>query len=320
MTTTASSSSSPSEAAATVGEKRKHDSVNEKNSNKQKNVISTSTITITEGSAVMIFPSNQESTVFYNPVQVQNRDLSILMITLYAERRSIRTAVKKRRKELNKRLQKKGITNEELQNQLKLYEESLYAAAASAASDDCDRSNGDGDGDGDGGRQLLIPNPNSNSRIDNSNIDNTSNNGISILDALAASGLRSIRYWKEISGVKHITINDLEEAAVERAKDNLRNNELDGIMLPDNIERPYGICVNHGDATHEMYLSRRSQSLFHTPKTALVMKQFRKQYDVIDLDPYGSAAPFLDGAVQAVESGGLLCITCTDMAALGVSR
>ena len=41
---------------------------------------------------------------------------------------------------------------------------------------------------------------------------------------------------------------------------------------------------------------------------------------MIDLDPYGSAAPFLDGAVQAVESGGLLCITCTDMAALGVSR
>lgn len=154
MTTTASSSSSPSEAAATVGEKRKHDSVNEKNSNKQKTVISTSTITITEGSAVMIFPSNQESTVFYNPVQVQNRDLSILMITLYAERRSIRTAVKKRRKELNKRLQKKGITNEELQNQLKLYEESLYAAAASAASDDCDRSNGDGDGDGDGGDSI----------------------------------------------------------------------------------------------------------------------------------------------------------------------
>lgn len=35
--------------------------------------------------------------------------------------------------------------------------------------------------------------------------------------------------------------------------------------------------------------------------------------DVIDLDPYGSASPFLDGAVQAVADGGLLCITCTDM-------
>lgn len=37
---------------------------------------------------------------------------------------------------------------------------------------------------------------------------------------------------------------------------------------------------------------------------------------MIDLDPYGTAAPYLDGAVQAVKSGGLLCITCTDMRVL----
>lgn len=37
---------------------------------------------------------------------------------------------------------------------------------------------------------------------------------------------------------------------------------------------------------------------------------------IIDIDPYGSAGPFLDGAVQAVCNGGLLLITCTDMAIL----
>lgn len=41
-----------------------------------------------------------------------------------------------------------------------------------------------------------------------------------------------------------------------------------------------------------------------------------KQFDVIDLDPYGSVAMFLDGAVQAVKNGGLLCVTCTDSAVL----
>merc|ERR1719203_2379846 len=40
-------------------------------------------------------------------------------------------------------------------------------------------------------------------------------------------------------------------------------------------------------------------------------------YDVIDLDPYGTASPFLDAAVQAVADGGLLCITSTDMPVLG---
>lgn len=70
-----------------------------------------------------------------------------------------------------------------------------------------------------------------------------------------------------------------------------------------------------------------------------------ERFDVIDLDPYGSPAPFLDAAVQAVSEGGeatptralggegrgwgcqrvpaaqaflagLLCVTCTDMAVL----
>ncbi|XP_011810329.1 PREDICTED: tRNA (guanine(26)-N(2))-dimethyltransferase [Colobus angolensis palliatus] len=41
-----------------------------------------------------------------------------------------------------------------------------------------------------------------------------------------------------------------------------------------------------------------------------------ERFDVIDLDPYGSPTPFLDAAVQAVSEGGLLCVTCTDMAVL----
>ena len=41
--------------------------------------------------------------------------------------------------------------------------------------------------------------------------------------------------------------------------------------------------------------------------------------NVIDLDPYGSAAPFIDSAVQTISNGGLLCITCTDMAVLCAS-
>ena len=33
-------------------------------------------------------------------------------------------------------------------------------------------------------------------------------------------------------------------------------------------------------------------------------------------DPYGSPTQFLDSAVQCVADGGLLCVTCTDMAVL----
>uniref|UniRef100_A0A0A9X5T5 tRNA (guanine(26)-N(2))-dimethyltransferase n=1 Tax=Lygus hesperus TaxID=30085 RepID=A0A0A9X5T5_LYGHE len=38
--------------------------------------------------------------------------------------------------------------------------------------------------------------------------------------------------------------------------------------------------------------------------------------DVVDLDPYGSASPFLDAAFRCINDGGLLLVTCTDSAIL----
>lgn len=50
----------------------------------------------------------------------------------------------------------------------------------------------------------------------------------------------------------------------------------------------------------------------------MLMYRDRRQnrYDAIDLDPYGCPSIFLDSAVQAVEDGGLLLVTATDMAVL----
>ena len=44
--------------------------------------------------------------------------------------------------------------------------------------------------------------------------------------------------------------------------------------------------------------------------TRAVSKDF---FHVVDLDPYGTACPFLDTAVQVVSDGGILCVTATDM-------
>lgn len=120
--------------------------------------------------------------------------------------------------------------------------------------------------------------------------ESASADGIQILDALAATALRSIRYVKEIPGVKQVVVNDLDEAAVQAAKRNIDFNQVD----------PSKIRVQQGDAIGAM----------HASSTA------KQRFDVIDLDPYGSAAPFLDAAVQCVGEGGLLCVTCTDMGVL----
>jgi tRNA G26 N,N-dimethylase Trm1 len=46
----------------------------------------------------------------------------------------------------------------------------------------------------------------------------------------------------------------------------------------------------------------------------------QKSFDVVDLDPYGSASFLLEPAMKSIKNGGLMCVTCTDMAVLaGIS-
>lgn len=33
--------------------------------------------------------------------------------------------------------------------------------------------------------------------------------------------------------------------------------------------------------------------------------EYHKRFDVVDIDPYGTASPFLDAAVQSVQNGGM---------------
>ena len=50
-----------------------------------------------------------------------------------------------------------------------------------------------------------------------------------------------------------------------------------------------------------------------------LMNQFRRDktfFDVVDLDPYGTAIPFLEGSITSLANNGLLCVTFTDMAVL----
>lgn len=114
---------------------------------------------------------------------------------------------------------------------------------------------------------------------------------IRVLEALSATGLRSIRYFQEVPHVASVVANDMDAAAVETIRTNVLHNGLDPSAE---------IIPNHGDAIEVLTLSRSRE----------------KQFDVIDLDPYGSAAPFLDSAVQAVADGGILAVTCTDLPVL----
>lgn len=114
-------------------------------------------------------------------------------------------------------------------------------------------------------------------------------NGMTILEALSATGLRSIRYAKEVPGVKKIIANDLSSAAVETIQKNIEHNEVTDLVV-----------TTKSDAALLMYQHQANG----------------EWYDAIDIDPYGCPSRFLDAAVQAVRDGGMLLVTCTDMAVL----
>ena len=115
------------------------------------------------------------------------------------------------------------------------------------------------------------------------------NKKLRILEALAASGIRSMRYALEIDNCLEVIANDFDIKAVELIELNKRFNNVEHIVKS-----------NHDDATVLMNKTSIEKNL----------------YDAIDLDPYGSPATFLDAAIRSVKTGGLLLVTATDAGVL----
>ena len=109
-----------------------------------------------------------------------------------------------------------------------------------------------------------------------------------IADALAGSGVRGLRYAKELkfNGELKVFLNDLNPNAYEKILNNAKLNEI------NNIE------------------------VFNEDANTFLSRHFRF-FNVVDLDPFGSPAPYIDQAIRAlVTRNGLLCLTATDTAAL----
>ncbi|KAL1856115.1 RNA methyltransferase tRNA(m5U54)methyltransferase [Paecilomyces lecythidis] len=220
-----------------------------------------------------------QQSVFYNPIQQFNRDLSVLAIKAYGEHL---LAVKKEKLEKKKqRMAQNGFAKGKKRK----------------------RENQDGDE----GAGNAVPEHNDNTAAASEPpTDQPSETGgvavppeekplsFTILDALSATGLRALRYAKEIPFATCIVSNDLSPSAVQSQKINIEYNKVEDTVKP-----------NSGDACAYMY----SHNKPHSPGNS---SSHTGRFDVIDLDPYGTAAPFMDAAVQSVNDGGLLCVTCTD--------
>uniref|UniRef100_A0A674MBM5 tRNA (guanine(26)-N(2))-dimethyltransferase n=1 Tax=Takifugu rubripes TaxID=31033 RepID=A0A674MBM5_TAKRU len=212
---------------------------------------------VKEGKAAILFPSANE--VFYNPVQEFNRDLTCAVITEFARELLVQRGVKL------------VVPGEEDRVVVSLGEEEVEEEKKEEEEEEEEEKNG-------ADEPALT-----------ATVGEKCEKGLRVLEGLAASGLRSVRFALEVPGLQSITANDFSAKAAALIARNAMYNGVSHL-----------IQASCKDASMLMY----------------EMRGKKQRYDVIDLDPYGSPATFLDAAVQAVSDGGLLCVTCTDMAVM----
>lgn len=116
-----------------------------------------------------------------------------------------------------------------------------------------------------------------------------SRKNISFVDSMCGLGARGVRVAKEIPQIQKVVFNDFNMLSTQTAKVN---------AIINNIYH---------------------KSNFYTSEICSFLSSsvnFDNRATVIDLDPFGTPAPFLDCILRAVENDGMISITATDTAVL----
>lgn len=112
---------------------------------------------------------------------------------------------------------------------------------------------------------------------------------LSVAEPLAGCGVRGIRFAIEVDGLSSVYLNDINERAYAIIQHNIQLNNLANMVFASNEDA-------------NLFLAR-----YAAPK---------KRFDFIDIDPFGSPAPYMDSVLRALRNGGLIALTATDMAPL----
>ena len=105
-----------------------------------------------------------------------------------------------------------------------------------------------------------------------------------VLDALAGCGIRSLRYWQE-SNADYLWVNEA--------------NPDNSLILQQNLAE--AIASGHCQITHQ-----------DAHRVFFKCYEDRDYYDLVDVDCFGSAVPYLSTMLWATKIGGLMYLTSTD--------
>lgn len=113
------------------------------------------------------------------------------------------------------------------------------------------------------------------------------------LEGLAGIGARGLRVANEVSNIEQVIVNDLNPKALELAKKSASLNNLQNFQTSENE-----VC---------RFLSMFSKK--------------GERGTIVDIDPFGSPAKYIDCGIRATMHGGMLSTTATDLQVLhGIFR
>lgn len=122
------------------------------------------------------------------------------------------------------------------------------------------------------------------------------NTNIRIADILAATGIRTLRLFKEW----------------------ILKNQIDAKILVNDLnlnfkEKLNELIEKNFNDDEKQIISKTIEISINEANKALLNN---KVFDYIEIDPFGSPNPFLDSAIKKIKNGGIIAITATDTAPL----
>ena len=141
---------------------------------------------------------------------------------------------------------------------------------------------------------------------------------LQVCDLLAGSGIRSIRFLKELKKgtIKNILINDKSADFFKIMKQNLKLNKINENSIKyykKESDYKYKIEKNKQNINRKL-ITNKLINITNEEANTLLYKT--SGFDYIEIDPFGSPNPFLDSAAKMISRNGVLAVTATDTAAL----
>ena len=109
-----------------------------------------------------------------------------------------------------------------------------------------------------------------------------------VAETFSGTGIRALRYALQSPKIDNLYINDISPRSIELTKQNFDQHQE---------EHNIGIHYYNQDA-NLFFLKLREENVF---------------LDFIDIDPYGTPAPYLHNALMTLERSGVIAVTATDM-------